>query len=90
MFKHVSPACALAAAMALSLSARAQSIPGAPIVVPQDNSTVTIEFVSFEAAYTGQLSFLGSGTNLQVLQPVTDTGEPRLTSYRRVVLTITP
>jgi hypothetical protein len=76
MFKHATPACAVAAAITLSLSAQAQSVPGAPIVVPQDNSTVIIEFVSFEAAYTGQLSFLGGGTDLQVTQPAADTGLP--------------
>jgi len=74
MFQHAMPACAVAAAMALSMSAGAESIPGAPIVVPQDGSTVTIEFISFEAAYTGELSFLGSGTALAVTTPATDTG----------------
>jgi len=76
MFQYATSVGAVAAAIAMSSSINAQSVPGAPIVVPQDNSTVTIEFVSFEADYTGQLSFLGGGTNLQVTQPAADTGLP--------------
>ena len=56
-------------------SARAQSIVGAPIIVPGDNITITLEFLSADAAYTGELSFLGAGTPFIITMPAIDTGE---------------
>jgi len=78
MIKHASFVCAMATSIALPLSVYAEPFPGAPIVVPADGTTVTLEYVSFEALYTGELSFLGGGTDLQVTLPVGDTGLPGL------------
>jgi len=65
-------------ALVMSTSAAADYVIGAPVIVPADNSAVTIEFVSANAAYTGEFSFLGGGTVVQVTMPATDTGEPGL------------
>ncbi len=76
MIQQTLTACAAAIAIALPLSAHAQFVVGAPIIIPTDHTLVTLQFVSFEAVYTGEISFLGSGTVLLVDQPVADTGEP--------------
>lgn len=78
MILKASSAGAVALAIALSSSAQAEYVVGAPIIVPNGNTTITLEFLSADAAYTGELSFLGAGTALQVTMPVSDTGAPGL------------
>lgn len=65
---------AIALASWMSSSARAQPVVGAPIIVPGDNTIVTIEFVGAYAAYTGELSFLGAGSTTEITRFVADTG----------------
>lgn len=76
MIQKALTAGAAAFAIALSSSAGADIVVGAPIVVPNDNTVITLEFLSFEAAYTGELSLLGAGTDTVVARPASDTGLP--------------
>jgi len=78
MNPQVLKAGAVVSALALTGVAHAGSVDVTPVVVPADNSIVTIEFVSASADYTGEFSFLGSGTALQITLPAIDTGEPGL------------
>jgi hypothetical protein len=69
---------AVAAVLALSASAQAEYAVGASVVVPQDNVTASITYMSASAAFTGVLSFLGQGTPLLITVPANDTDEPGL------------
>lgn len=67
--------CALVSAAAISSSAHA-GFPygtGVPITVPADGMTVTLIFDHTAALYTGNLYFLGSGTQFSVTNPAPNT-----------------
>lgn len=74
MIQQAMTAGAVAVAIALTPSARAEYVVGAPIIVPNGVTVITLEFVSADAAYTGEISFLGAGSDLLVTMPAADTG----------------
>jgi len=55
-------------------AAHAEMIVAAPVVVPQDNVSVTFEFLGSNAGFSGELSFLGAGSEVVVSFPAADTG----------------
>jgi len=74
MLRNILTIGAVSAAVMLSSTAEAALIPGAPVVVPFDNAQVTVEYWNAWAGWTGELYFLGSGTESEVLVSAPDDG----------------
>src|SRR5438552_10723546 len=64
---------AAALASALVAPANANLVPGRPVVVKHSDILVTVEFISADPDFVGNLYFLGSGDRSHVLTPAPDT-----------------
>lgn len=72
--KHLSAMSLAALALAASAGlARADAIMGAPVFAPPGLSTATIEFRGSSAGYTGELYFLGWGSEDDILHHAENT-----------------
>ena len=64
---------AMAGAVAFAGNARGELIIGGPVTAPYDNAMATVQFLGQEAAYTGDLYFLGWGDETTVTEWSTST-----------------
>lgn len=69
MSQRMFAALAAAAVTLISPKARAEMVIGASVIVPEETTSVSFKLIGSNAAFSGELSFLGSGTNIVITNP---------------------